>query len=100
MWIKYKHKFSSGIDREWSWRFISYEDKLDKWAKEELVRNIANEYDGEHYRGIDYTLEKYPTIDVLEKEISTNTRSITRIKKHTKFCDELLKEVKLRSLLM
>lgn len=72
--IKFKHKWSHGIDEEWTYQKIhsGWEHAIgDKELfKEFLDENIAAEFDYyEHYRGVDYEIIDRPPNEWLQKEI-------------------------------
>lgn len=68
MWMKYRHKWSSGTDREWTW--IDIWNNTSKDMLEDILHELSEKYDySEHYRGIDYELAEYPPVQVIEREI-------------------------------
>lgn len=79
MWIKYKHGFASGQDREWSYQeFNGYNLKDDL---EEAVEYIESEYDwSDKYRGIEYEVVDLPPKSVIADEIKSIESSISNLK--------------------
>jgi hypothetical protein len=76
MWMKYKHKWNSGIDKEWTWVQLSKREdctleEAGKLANQELDEatqsSIYDYYGG--YRGQEREIVKLPPLDVVANRI-------------------------------
>jgi len=77
MWLKYKHKHASGIDKEWSWRDLCCSAKDAKAEAEEALEELAKEYDwSDKYRGMDYEIVEYPPTAIIKEEILSTRRQV------------------------
>lgn len=67
MWMKWRHKWSSGSYDDWSWFDLgpvtSYEAQS---LAGEACLEFANEFDySEHYRGVEFEIAETPPVEVL-----------------------------------
>lgn len=79
MWMRYRHKFSSGISKIWSWRDLGDVDpgKAKEYAKDECAELSEEYHYSEHYRGIDYEIVDLPPADVV-KNLATEAEDKSR----------------------
>lgn len=73
MWLKYRHKYSSGRG-DWEYLEIGSDDKD---TVEETLHELHQECDdgGEHYRGTDHEVIDVPPLEVLNAEIMRHDQS-------------------------
>jgi hypothetical protein len=109
MWVRYKHKFSYGTDKEWTiievaddWYKYGYtvEDWKNKHTQEELLgffledeMGILEKYsysDSDHYRGFDYEILEEPPISYILKSIKEYEAKIEYSKKKLKYFQDML----------
>lgn len=84
LWLKYKHKFAYGSDKEWSWVIIEYD-------LESSLEELSEEFNwSEHYRGMDYEVVEIPPLEVLEKEIKSAEKTVENYQRRV----VLLKEIR------
>lgn len=83
--MKYRHKFSYGTQK---WEWVDIRD-LAKYKCEEL----SNEYDGEHYRGIDYETAPLPPKEILEEALKDTKIKISYLRKYAKQLKEQLEKL-------
>lgn len=95
MWIRYKHKFSSGSDRDWSYVEIPDKDELREIGYEPLKNQfprtwddvigeylstemeLANQYSySEHYRGFDYEMIDNPPVEYIMARLNNHKSMI------------------------
>jgi hypothetical protein len=72
MWVKYKHKWSHGIDDDWTWEFIDNEfpskGQVEEYVKEELAPRWTNTYEySDHYRGVDFEFDEDVPLEVIKQ---------------------------------
>ncbi len=96
MWMKYRHKFSNGIDKEWSWKDLGVSSlKEARVEAKEISFELENEYNwSEHYRGLEYKIVKYPPRNIIVSEIESTKQSIRLYKNRIKELKEILEMVK------
>lgn len=94
MWLRYKHKWASGMKS--SWKYVEWDDGYNKTKKDE--HNFIEDMDlckdhnwSDKYRGIDYDLIECPPKEYLEKLIANHERSIEYKKKAIKRLKKLIK---------
>lgn len=67
MWLKYRHKFTSGTNKDWEWKDIG--DSSEDFIKDE-ISDLSEEYNwSEHYRGVEHEVHEYPPLEVLRNKI-------------------------------
>jgi hypothetical protein len=93
MWLRYKHKWASGIDRKWLWKYLGEN------VKDSLVQEFLGQINDEHswsdkYRGIDYDIVKHPPSDILQDKIKSCEKSLQAYTKHLEYLNNLLVDVK------
>jgi len=65
MWLKYKHKWAWGGDKEWCCKDIGGLDV------NEALKEITDEYSySDKYRGVDYEVVEIPSSEIIKKEIA------------------------------
>jgi hypothetical protein len=94
-WIRYKDKFSSGINQKWSYREIEeYSDITKEDTLNYYLESICDRYShSEHYRGIDYEVitEDNVSIEFLEKNRERIMSSINNLHKELEEFKEIIK---------
>lgn len=97
MWIKYRHKWSSGVDKEWEWKDLGpIPARADlKQVEREAAREINESayQDSEHYRGIDCELVDIPPRGVIEAHLKEARDSARRWAARARGLAALLKSI-------
>lgn len=81
MWLKYRFKWNSGIEDEWSYQLWSEttDDELIKEYLNELEYTKGYCYD-DHYRGYEHELVKIPPLKYLQQELAMTKDKIKKYK--------------------
>lgn len=92
MWLKYRHKWSHGCDKSFSYKDV---DNASKEEIDSILSELSDEFDySEHYRGINYELVEYPPASVIEAEIKAAQNSIEWYNKRVKHLKKIVKFAK------
>ncbi len=70
MWLKYRHKWASGPDREWTWAHLGYDPALQPEVFEDTLQEVRAQYrDEDHYRGIEHEVHPSPPKETLAAKV-------------------------------
>ena len=100
MWVKYKHTFAWGKDKEWKYIETEEQDFIENCGYSDVGEflmvetGIARDYEySDKYRGIEYHIVPYPPYNVLKTIIDKYKNYIEHYKEEIERHQRLLEEM-------
>jgi hypothetical protein len=92
MWLKYRHKFSSGSGGEWSWKILSFDDTVpSKDILKDTLTEIRQEYEwSEQYRGVEHEVVSVPPQEVILMKIGETRSRIQALENFSRYLQSLV----------
>jgi hypothetical protein len=100
MWLKFRHKWAYGLNH-WEWRFLDVNpvNINDSWVKE-TVAELNDQYAySDKYRGLDYEVVEFPSVEVVEEHIKQTQKAILWRKQQLNYCRRILPECSIRDIM-
>lgn len=83
MWMKYRHKWNSGVDKDFEWKLLTRREKCTVEDAEVLAQSFISEnFYGELYdyygawRGVEHEIVPHPPLDVVANLIFEQRKTI------------------------